>query len=86
MPSHNHPIGSQGAVPSMPSGIDLTSVNFLVDAAAAGLNRTRGIGRVSGSETSFSVSEPTSVANNGGGGSHNNLQPYIVCYMYKRLE
>ena len=24
------------------------------------------------------------VSNTGGGGSHNNLQPYVVCYMYKR--
>lgn len=24
------------------------------------------------------------VGNTGGGGSHNNLQPYITCYMYKR--
>ena len=23
-------------------------------------------------------------ANTGGGGSHTNLQPYIVCYMWKR--
>ena len=32
----------------------------------------------SGSSTDYSTN------NRGGGGAHNNLQPYITCYMYKR--
>lgn len=33
--------------------------------------------------TGYTTSEPTSYE--GGGGAHNNLQPYITCYMFKRI-
>ena len=33
--------------------------------------------------TGYATSEPTNYA--GGGQAHNNLQPYITCYMFKRV-
>jgi hypothetical protein len=36
--------------------------------------------------TSSAVSDQYGVTNTGGGGAHNNLQPYIVCYVWERVS
>ena len=37
-----------------------------------------------GAGAAFSPTRPVGIGQNGGGGAHNNLQPYITCYMFKR--
>jgi hypothetical protein len=49
-----------------------------------------GDGNVTGGTGDFSLGEPNlfnsaDILSSGGNGSHNNLQPYIVCYMWKRM-
>lgn len=37
-----------------------------------------------GTADGFRENPATAIQNSGGGQAHNNLQPYITCYMYKR--
>lgn len=72
MPSHNHP--SSDAHQIKTGGYGLT-----VTAAHANTVLRRGTPGSSSSDNPF-----FNTANVGGGQAHNNLQPYITCYMWKR--
>ena len=39
-----------------------------------------------GQDTSTSANNLQNTGNTGGNHPHNNLQPYITCYMYKRVS
>lgn len=43
-------------------------------------------GAMYGQNSSTSAENPQNTGSTGGDGAHNNLQPYITCYMYKRIS
>lgn len=43
-------------------------------------------GAMYGQNSSTSAANNQATDSTGGGGAHNNLQPYITCYMYKRVS
>lgn len=74
MPSHNH------------------TLQYTNNSGGSGTSRTYGTVYSTGNQSITENSTiPTSgelaywgIQNSGGGGGHNNLPPYITCYMYKR--
>lgn len=82
IPAHTHPATSSNAeVPAMAGTTDRTATastgaDVAMDAGTAGVSII-----IQGSNHKHTV---TVSANTGGGGSHNNLQPFITCYMWKR--
>lgn len=75
MPTHNHPI--QYALLGTGGGVN----NIYGETYSASAN-----GGVYTRDTVPSTSGEVrlGIGNRGGGSEHNNLQPYITCYMYKR--
>lgn len=74
MPAHNHPLKT--GMPAMISG-DNIILTALAGGTGTGLGRTASEGGTTGAS-------PLSIENRGGGAAHNNLQPYITCYMWVR--
>lgn len=73
--SHSFPGKSSATTTAGGSSIRVTDVGGL----GGGLGTT-GTGNTSGS----SAPHTHTISSEGGGGPHNNLQPYITCYMWKR--
>jgi len=79
MPSHNHSTsGNLGYNTSI--GCSRTKVNTSSGSHYAFV----GDGTSSAGESGLAFNPATN--SNGSGNAHNNLQPYITCYMYKRVS
>lgn len=75
MPSHTHGIGTLQRLAN--AGVLDSNANNLDDFPGSN-------GPIKATNTPVGTSWSGSLANTGGGGAHNNLQPYIVVYMWKR--
>jgi hypothetical protein len=77
MPSHNHEITDPG------HSHTLNGNNYDHDGNAVLWTDSVDMGRSGGVNTSTTN---ISINNTGGNNSHNNIQPYITCYMFKRIS
>lgn len=76
--AHTHNVGRDG---DGASGSSTYTVHSAGVSGAGGTSPTNS----AGAHTHTLTAKGTN-ASTGGGGSHNNLQPYITCYMWKRTE
>lgn len=82
MPVHGHGVTDPGHVHRQTIDAGYNTANG-GPAGLYGQNNSGDSAAASGFNT-FSAGTGISIQNNGGGGAHNNLQPYITCYMFKR--
>ena len=73
MPAHGHTVTDPGHTHD-----PLTGTNFLVFVPSGGTNTLDGGPYVKGEATTKSAVTGITIANAGGGGAHNNLQPYVT--------
>ena len=99
MPAHNHRgtytktdhytiniPGSGDSFIEMPSGTDAVEVKYeQTQSASLVRNGSRPIGNQLDIDYTEKVTALYGVPSQGGDGAHNNLQPYITCYMWKRM-
>ena len=98
MPAHNHRgtytetqhhtiniPGSGDSFIEMPSGTDAVEVKYeQTQSASLVRNGSRPIGQQLDIDYTEKVTALYGVPSQGGNAAHNNLQPYITCYMWKR--
>ncbi len=85
MPAHTHTIGSSGAHTHTYTGfLQVSAVSSATYQAVAHKRYTADGAKVPPSMNS-SGGHTHTPTNTGGGQAHNNLQPYITCYMWKRV-
>jgi microcystin-dependent protein len=80
MPTHNHGAGSLAAPIYTTTGGAVTVPNIYTPLTS---NYTESANELHNGLNAACVG---STANAGSGSAHNNLQPYITCYMWKRTE
>jgi microcystin-dependent protein len=81
MPAHNH----GGA--TVAGGVHAHNIQRTIASggtAGAGLDFTSGRYTIAGGYVENSTSHTHGISSQGDDGAHNNLQPYITCYMWKR--
>jgi len=84
IPSHSHGITGNGAHTHTYTGFIQCAVSSSQTYTAIAHKRYDGDGASTPASMNSSGGHSHSISNNGGSGSHNNLQPYITCYMWKR--
>lgn len=86
--THHHTINIPGSGDSfieMPSGTDAVEVKYeQTQSASLVRNGSRPIGQQLDIDYTEKVTALYGVPSQGGNAAHNNLQPYITCYMWKR--
>lgn len=81
MPSHNH----GGATGGQSATHTHTLENHVGGPAGGGWNWAGDGSTLTGPQSGAASNDHThAISAQGGGGAHNNLQPYITCYMFKR--
>jgi len=79
IPAHNHLAASTSQATTTPS-----TGGVFVMSGGNNANLTAGGGATASGPAITSVTTTTTIQNTGGGGAHNNLPPYITCYMWLR--
>ena len=85
MPAHTHTIGSSGAHKHTYTGFIQCSASSSTSYMAIAHKRYTADGTATPASMNSSGGHTHTPTNTGGGQSHNNLQPYITCYMWKRV-
>jgi len=85
MPAHTHTIGSSGAHKHTYTGFIQCSASSSTSYTAIAHKRYTADGTATPASMNSSGGHTHTPTNTGGGQSHNNLQPYITCYMWKRV-
>lgn len=93
IPAHNHSVSEQ-SVTTTQNGSHQHKLKYNMSAATTGSamrilssgdSESNGMVVSDGNHThSVTIPKHTTANNANGGGAHNNLQPYITCYMWKR--
>lgn len=84
IPSHSHGITGNGAHKHTYTGFIQCATSSSQTYTAIAHKRYDSDGTTTPASMNSSGGHSHSISNNGGSGSHNNLQPYITCYMWKR--
>ena len=84
IPSHTHTISSSGDHTHTYTGFIQNATSSSTTYTSIAHKRYESDGTSTPASMNSSGAHTHTVANTGGSGSHNNLQPYITCYMWKR--